>query len=75
MTGNARVRDLPPDLTWRKSSFSTLQNCLEAARLPDGAGVAVRTSRQPDGVAIVYTREEFSAAIEGIKAGEFDELV
>jgi hypothetical protein len=59
---------------WRKSSFSNPSgNCVEAAPLPDGS-VAVRNSRQPDGPALVYTRAEIAAFLDGVRNGEFDDL-
>ena len=62
-------------LTWRKSSVSNHQgNCVEVAVLADG-GVAVRNSRFPDGPRITYTRAEMSAFVQGVRAGEFDDLV
>ncbi len=62
-------------VTWRKSSISNSQGaCVEFARLTDG-DYAVRNSRYPDGPALVYTRAEIMALIEGAKLGEFDDLV
>ncbi len=58
--------------TWRKSSYSGAQgNCVEVAHLP-GGGVAFRNSRDPEGPALVYTREEMQAFTAGVKDGEFD---
>ncbi|MFP8883017.1 DUF397 domain-containing protein [Streptomyces mangrovi] len=59
---------------WRKSRRSSMGNCVELAPLPDGA-VAVRNSRHPDGPALVYTREEMAAFLQGAKDGEFDDMV
>jgi hypothetical protein len=65
-----------PALVWQKSSRSNPSgNCVELAVLPDGAGVAVRNSRDPDGPALVYTRDEVVAFLQGAKAGDFDHLV
>jgi len=36
---------------------------------------AVRNSRNPDGPALIYTRAEIAALIEGVKLGEFDDLL
>ena len=60
---------------WRKSSISDSRGaCVELARL--GAGeFAVRNSRNPDGPALIYTRAEIAALIEGVKLGEFDDLL
>jgi hypothetical protein len=66
------------DLTgasWRKSSISNSQGaCVELARL-SGGEFAVRNSRNPDGPALIYTRAEIEALIEGVKLGEFDDLL
>ncbi|WP_214411817.1 DUF397 domain-containing protein [Sphaerisporangium fuscum] len=59
---------------WRKSAHSNPSgNCVELAPLPDG-GVAVRNSRHPAGPALIYSRGEMAAFIQGAKDGEFDDL-
>jgi hypothetical protein len=63
-----------PVSRWVKSSFSAAGACVELAELPDGAGVAMRNSRDPEGPALVYTREEIDAFVRGAAAGEFDEF-
>jgi hypothetical protein len=60
---------------WQKSRRSNSQgNCVELAQLPGGE-VAVRNSRHPDGPALIYTRSEIAALIEGAKDGDFDSLI
>jgi hypothetical protein len=63
------------DVTWRKSSFSAAGNCVEFAKLGADGAVAVRNSRFPEGPALVYTRSEIDALIQGMKSGEFDDLL
>ena len=60
---------------WRKSRRSNSQgNCVELADLP-GDAIAVRNSRHPSGPALIYTRAEIDAFINGARDGDFDDLV
>lgn len=60
---------------WRKSSYSNSQgNCVEVSAMADGS-VAMRNSRDPQGPALLYTRAEITALIQGVKDGEFDDLL
>jgi predicted secreted Zn-dependent protease len=63
------------DLTgadWRKSTYSSNGgNCVEVATNLPGI-VAVRDSKDPDGPALAFTDDEWSAFIAGVRAGEFD---
>ncbi|MEI5008054.1 DUF397 domain-containing protein [Streptomyces sp. NPDC087659] len=62
-------------VTWIKSSHSNATgNCVELAALPDGQ-VAVRNSRDPQGPALVYTRDEVEAFVAGARGGEFDDVI
>ncbi|MEV6051891.1 DUF397 domain-containing protein [Streptomyces sp. NPDC052107] len=59
-------------MNWRKSSYSGSTNeCVEIADLADG-GRAVRDSKNPDDGFFRFTAAEWSAFIQGVKAGEFD---
>jgi Domain of unknown function (DUF397) len=61
--------------SWRKSSVSNSQGaCVELASL-GGGEFAVRNSRNPEGPALIYTTAEIAALIEGVKMGEFDDLL
>ncbi len=59
-----------PDLTWRKSSYSGTGNCLEVAQ--GLAVVQIRNSHDPDGPVLVFTRAEWEAFLQGVRAGEWD---
>ena len=63
-------------LRWQKSRRSNPSgNCVEFGVLPGGAGVAVRNSRDPDGPALIYTRDEIAAFVGGVRDGDFDHLL
>jgi hypothetical protein len=47
---------------------------VELAQLPEG-GVALRNSRDPEGPALLFTRDEIMAFVHGVRAGDFDDLV
>lgn len=64
--------ELPVD-QWVKSQYSTAAHCVELGELPDG-NIAMRNSRDPQGPALVYTREEIKRFIAGARAGNFAHL-
>jgi len=59
--------------SWRRSTFCGPSGCVEVAPLGRGL-VAVRDSKVDEGPVLVYTPDEWIAFIEGVKAGEFDEV-
>jgi hypothetical protein len=60
---------------WWKSGRSSAQgNCVETAKLP-GHEVAVRNSRYPQGPALIFSQAEVRAFLEGVKDGDFDDLL
>ncbi|WP_328786162.1 DUF397 domain-containing protein [Streptomyces sp. NBC_00273] len=62
-------------VTWVKSRHSgPTGNCVELAALGNG-GIAMRNSRFPQGPALVYTRAEIVAFLDGAREGEFDSLI
>lgn len=65
------------DLTWRKSSRSLKSwdiKCCELALMKDGR-IAFRNSKDPTGPVVIYTKAEVTAFFEGVRAGEFDDLL
>jgi Domain of unknown function (DUF397) len=73
---NGMPADALPALTWQKSRRSNPSgNCVEMAPLPDGGGIAIRNSRHPDGPVLIYTREEIIALLDGVRDGDFDNLL
>jgi hypothetical protein len=71
---NGIPADQLPTACWRKSRVSNpTGSCVEVAELPSGA-IAVRNSRHPSGLALIYTRAEVAAFLAGVKNGEFDDL-
>ncbi|MFI1393420.1 DUF397 domain-containing protein [Streptomyces sp. NPDC020681] len=62
-------------VAWTKSSHSNATgNCVEVAALPGGQ-VAIRNSRDPQGPALIYTREELAAFVAGARSGDFDAVI
>jgi len=61
-------------VTWQKGLRSNNSDaCADVAAGPDGM-VYMRNSRDPQGPALAYTREEWNALFLGIKDGEFDNI-
>jgi Domain of unknown function (DUF397) len=54
---------------WRKSTRCGSSACVEVA-VVDG-GVLVRDSKNPDRAPLTFTREEWTAFVEGVNLGEF----
>jgi hypothetical protein len=57
---------------WRKSTFSGGSgSCVEVARNLPGI-VAVRDSKDREGPALVFTRDDWRTFLNGVRADEFD---
>ena len=71
---SSRARRVP-EAEWAKSRWSDPGGeCVELAVLPD-AIVAIRNSRYPDGLWLLFPREDVLAFIRATKAGDFDHIV
>ncbi len=56
---------------WRKSTRCGTTACVEVASSPDGT-FRVRDSKNPDGPVLTFDRDEWTAFVAGVNAGEFD---
>ena len=63
---------VPGDPTWRKARACESGACVMVAR--QGESVLIRNSADPEGPVNVFTCEEWSVFIDGIKLGDFDEI-
>ncbi len=71
MTGNTKPHADELDLTcvtWYKSRFSNLDNCVEVTKV--GEWTVVRDSMNPDGPKLVFSRAEWDAFTGAIRAGQ-----
>jgi predicted secreted Zn-dependent protease len=72
---NGDSRELAPGvMAWRKASRSGTGNCVQVAAAGRGM-IAVRDSKNPEGGLLIYTPSEWAAFIDGVKNGEFDDLL
>lgn len=55
---------------WRKSSYCANGTCVEVALVGDD--YLVRDSKRPQDPFLSFTREEWTAFVDGVKAGEFE---
>jgi hypothetical protein len=65
--GNCVEVSLPE---WRKSSRSAKDNCVEVAF--DDGRVLVRDSKNPHSPVLMFTAQEWTAFLAGVRDGEFD---
>jgi hypothetical protein len=61
------------DATWRKSTYSVNNGCVEVAFV-DGQ-VAVRDSKNPSGPVLLFSEREWTAFVDGVRTGEFDQAL
>lgn len=55
---------------WRRSSFCADSACVEVS--VGSHDIAVRDAKRSDSPVLSFTREEWTAFIQGVKTGEFD---
>jgi Domain of unknown function (DUF397) len=59
-------------IEFKTSSFCTLGDCVEVGQLPGGS-VAVRDTKDRERrTSLVFTPQEWTAFVAGVKNGEFD---
>jgi hypothetical protein len=58
-------------VSWRKSSWSNANGCVEVAFVEDR--VAVRDSKDRGGPVLVFTAQEWAAFLTGVHDGEFEQ--
>lgn len=62
--------ELPVVGPWTKSRASAAGNCVELAELNNN-DVAMRNSRDPEGPALVFNRDDIRTFVLGARAGDF----
>lgn len=62
-----------PTRSWRKAKKSGAGGCIEVS--PATGGIAIRDSKDPTGPQLRYTIRELDAFFDGVKKGEFDDLL
>lgn len=61
------------DLSWRVARRCDGGNCVQIA--PSGDRIVIGDSKVPDGPVLAYSRSEWRAFVEGIRQGDFDDLM
>ncbi|MEU3879787.1 DUF397 domain-containing protein [Streptomyces californicus] len=59
---------------WVKATASDgRDDCVELAQI--GESIAMRNSRHPDGPALIFTKSELAAFVDGSSKGEFNVMI
>jgi Domain of unknown function (DUF397) len=61
------------ELSWRVARKCNGGECVRVAA--SGDEIIIGSSKHLDGPVISYSREEFAAFVEGIRQGDFDDLL
>ena len=62
-----------PDIPWRTAVKSGATNCVQVARRD--SVIMIADSKNPGGLVLSYTLQEFDAFLDGAKKGEFDDFL
>lgn len=60
-------------IEWRKATKSAASACVEVAAI--NGMIAVRDSKHPRRRPMLYTKLEWDAFLDGVKKGEFDNVI
>ena len=63
----------PGSLAWRVARDCDAGNCVRVA--PRADMIVIGDTKNPDGPVLSYSRAEWVAFVDGIRAGDFDDLV
>jgi hypothetical protein len=61
------------NLSWRVARKCNGGNCIRVA--PSADMIVIGDSKNPDGPLLSYSRAEWAAFVEGIRQGDFDDLM
>jgi hypothetical protein len=61
------------EISWRVARLCNSGHCVRIAATGDA--ILIADSKDPDGPALSYSRAEFQAFANGIKRGDFDDLL
>jgi len=69
-----KKQQIPQGVTasWKKSSYSAARGDCVEVRSPGVRTVAVRDSKDPQGPALTFTPQAWSAFVAGVGTGAFD---
>lgn len=57
-------------MNWFRSTYCADSSCVEVAKIDDGF-VGLRDAKRPEQPYLRFSRTEWTAFVEGIKAGDF----
>ncbi len=60
-------------LSWRVAQRCNAGDCVQVA--VDGSAVLIGDSKDPGGPVLTYSRAEWKTFVEGIRGGDFDDLL
>jgi hypothetical protein len=70
---------IPPtlgSLSWRVARKCDGGSCIQVARSTDRSAetIVIGDSKNPDGPVLSYSRDEWTAFVEGVQRGDFDDI-